>query len=86
MPQVLGRQSGCSGSLSLREACFPNALEEAKSNGIALAPEHMPRKVFDKRAAERNQAVFYDMSYIKPRPRIVNLNGSKRTTTSYVLR
>ena len=50
---------------------FPNALEEAKSKGIALAPKYIPREVFDKRAVERNQVVFYDMSYVGVRPHIV---------------
>ena len=49
---------------------FPNALEEAKSQGIALPPEYIPRDVFDQRAVERDPVVFHDMAYIELKPRI----------------
>lgn len=47
---------------------FPNIQEEAKSKGIDLALKHIPREVFDKRAVEKNQVVFHDVSYIELRP------------------
>ena len=47
---------------------FPNIQEEAKSKGIDLALKYIPREVFDKRAIEKNQVVFYDVSYIEVKP------------------
>ncbi len=47
---------------------FPNVQEEAKSKGIDLALKYIPREVFDKRAVEKNQVVFHDVSYIEVKP------------------
>lgn len=47
---------------------FPNIQEEAKSKGIDLALKYIPRDVFDKRAVEKNQVVFHDVSYIEVKP------------------
>ncbi len=47
---------------------FPNIQEEAKSKGIDLALKYIPRDVFDKRAIEKNQVVFHDVSYIEVKP------------------
>jgi len=47
---------------------FPNIQEEAKSKGIDLAMKYIPRDVFDKRAVEKNQVVFHDVSYIEVKP------------------
>ncbi len=44
---------------------FPAALEEAKSKGIDLAPKIIPAEVFDKRAVEKGQVVFADVSYVE---------------------
>jgi len=44
---------------------FPNALDEARSKGIDIAPKNIPAEVFDKRAVERNQVVFHDVAYIE---------------------
>ena len=49
---------------------FPNMLEEAKNKGIDLAVKYIPRDVFDKRAVEKNQVVFHDVSYIEVKPHI----------------
>jgi DNA modification methylase len=49
---------------------FPNILDEAKAKGIDLAMKHIPREVFDKRAVERGQVVFHDVSFIEVRPRV----------------
>jgi len=53
---------------------FPNIQEEAKSKGIDLALKYIPRDVFDKRAVEKNQVVFHDVSYIEVKP-IVQKKG-----------
>lgn len=44
---------------------FPNIQEESKTKGIDLALKYIPREVFDKRAIEKNQVVFHDVSYIE---------------------
>ncbi len=47
---------------------FPAVQEEAKAKGIDLALKYIPREVFDKRAVEKNQVVFHDVSYIEVTP------------------
>jgi DNA modification methylase len=47
---------------------FPNIQEEANRKGIDLALKYIPREVFDKRAVEKNQVVFHDVSYIEVKP------------------
>ncbi len=49
---------------------FPKIQEEAKAKGIDLALKHIPREVFDKRAIEKNQIQFHDVSYIEVKPHI----------------
>lgn len=48
---------------------FPNVLQDASTKGIDIAPKYIPRDVFDKRAVEKNQVVFHDVSYIEVTPR-----------------
>lgn len=48
---------------------FPAALEEARGKGIDLAPRYIPAEVFDKRAVERGQVVFHDISFVQATPR-----------------
>jgi len=43
---------------------FPNIWDEAKKEGIDLALKHIPKEIFDKRAVEKNEVVFHDVSYI----------------------
>jgi hypothetical protein len=47
---------------------FPHIQEEAKQRGVDFALKHIPREVFDKRAVEKNQVVFTDVSYIEVIP------------------
>jgi hypothetical protein len=44
---------------------FPNVLDEARAKGIDIAPKYIPADVFDKRAVEKNQVVFHDVSFIE---------------------
>lgn len=53
---------------------FPNIQEEAKSKGVDLVLKYIPPDVFDKRAIEKNQVVFYDVAYIEVKP---NVKGKK---------
>ena len=48
---------------------FPAVLEEARAKGIELLPKYIPADVFDKRAVERGQVVFHDISFIEATPR-----------------
>jgi len=48
----------------------PNILDDAKAKGIDLAMKHIPREVFDKRAVEKGQVVFHDVSFIEVKPLI----------------
>ena len=49
---------------------FPNIQEEARTKGIDMAMKYIPRDVFDKRAVEKNQVVFHDVSFIEVKPHI----------------
>ena len=49
---------------------FPNVLDEARSKGIDISPKYIPAEVFDKRAVERNQVVFHDVSFIEVKPHV----------------
>jgi len=48
---------------------FPAALEEARAKGIDLAPKYIPAEVFDKRAVDKGQVVFHDISFVEATPR-----------------
>ena len=48
----------------------PAAQDEARGRGIDIALKYIPRDVFDKRAIEKNQVVFHDVSYIEVKPHI----------------
>ncbi len=48
---------------------FPAVLEEARSKGIDLAPKYIPAEVFDKRAVDKGQVVFHDISFVETTPR-----------------
>lgn len=55
-----------------------NARDDAKDYGIDLALKYIPQDVFDKRAIERNQVKFYDVSYIEVKP-IIKGQGKTKT-------
>lgn len=48
---------------------FPASLDEAKQKGIDLLPKQIPRDVFDKRAVDKGQVVFHDVSFVEATPR-----------------
>lgn len=48
---------------------FPAVLEEARGKGIDLAPKQIPPEVFDKRAVDKGQVRFHDISFIEATPR-----------------
>jgi len=49
---------------------FPNVLDEARAKGIDIAPKYIPAEVFDRRAVEKNQVVFHDVSFIEVKPHV----------------
>ena len=60
---------------------FPAALEEAKAKGIDLAPKYIPAEVFDKRAVDRGQVVFHDISFVEAAPRYAKGKSAKEKLT-----
>jgi DNA modification methylase len=48
---------------------FPAVLEEARAKGIDLTPKYIPAEVFDKRAVDKGQVVFHDVSFVEATPR-----------------
>ncbi|WP_449447769.1 DNA methyltransferase [Thermomonas brevis] len=48
---------------------FPAVLEEAKAKGIDLTPKYIPAEVFDKRAVDKGQVMFHDISFVEATPR-----------------
>ena len=57
---------------------FPNILDEAKLKGIDLAMKYIPAEVFDKRAVDKNQVVFHDVSYIEVKPHVKEPDKRKK--------
>lgn len=60
---------------------FPAVLEEAKQKGIALTPRYIPAEVFDKRAVDRGQVVFHDISFVEATPRYAKGKSAKDKLT-----
>jgi DNA modification methylase len=48
----------------------PAAQDEARARGVDLALKYIPRDVFDKRAIEKDQVIFHDVSYIEVKPHV----------------
>jgi DNA modification methylase len=59
---------------------FPNVLDEAKSKGIDIVPKYIPADVFDRRAIEKKQVVFHDVSFIEVKPHIKGNNVAVELT------
>jgi DNA modification methylase len=53
---------------------FPAALDEARGKGIDLTPKYIPAEVFDKRAVDKGQVVFHDISFVEATPRYAKKN------------
>jgi len=58
---------------------FPNVLDEARAKGIDIAPKYIPAEVFDKRAVEKDQVRFHDVSYIEVKPHVTAKKGGGGT-------
>lgn len=46
----------------------PHAQDEARAKGVGLALRYIPKDVFDRRAIEKGQVVFYDVAYVEVQP------------------
>ncbi len=57
---------------------FPAALEEARAKGIELVPKYIPAEVFDKRAVDKGQVVFHDISFVEATPRYETKDKKKK--------
>jgi len=58
----------------------PAAQDEARTRGVDVALKYIPRDVFDKRAIEKNQVVFHDVSYIEVKPHVKGKTVSMELT------
>lgn len=63
---------------------FPAVLEEAKSKGIDLTPKYIPAEVFDKRAVDKGQVVFHDISFVEATPRYAKGKTAKDKLTVHI--
>ncbi len=48
----------------------PHAQDEARAKGVALALRYIPKDVFDRRAVEKGQVVFYDVAFVEVQPTV----------------
>jgi len=49
---------------------FPNVLDDARGKGIDIAPKYNPADGVEKRAFDKHQGVFYDVTYLEAKPLI----------------
>ena len=64
---------------------FPQIMDEAKNKGVNLEMKYIPAEVFDKRAVEKNQVVFHDVSFIEVKPHITKGKKGKPATVAVEL-
>jgi hypothetical protein len=48
----------------------PHAQDQARARGINLALRYIPKDVFDRRAVEKGQVVFYDVAYVEAQTKV----------------
>ena len=54
----------------------PAVQDEAKAKGVSLSLKYIPKDVFDRRAVERGQVVFYDVAYVEVLPKVKGLTAT----------
>ncbi len=64
---------------------FPQIMDEAKSKGINLEMKYIPAEVFDKRAVEKNQVVFHDVSFIEVKAHVTKGKKDQPATVAVEL-
>ena len=53
----------------------PKARDDARKQGVEPAFRYIPKDVFDKRAVESGQVVFYDVAYVEVKPHVSKLEA-----------
>lgn len=48
----------------------PHAQDEARAKGVSLALRYIPKDVFDRRAVEKGQVIFYDVAFVEVHPAV----------------
>lgn len=48
----------------------PHAQDEARTKGVSLALRYIPKDVFDRRAVEKGQVIFYDVAFVEVHPAV----------------
>jgi hypothetical protein len=46
----------------------PHAQDQARAKGVNLALRYIPKDVFDRRAVDKGQVIFYDVAYVEVQP------------------
>jgi len=54
----------------------PMMQDEAKQYGVSLSLKYIPKDVFDKRAVEKGQVVFYNVAYVEVLPKVKGMAAS----------
>ena len=52
----------------------PHAQDEARAKGVNVALRYIPKDVFDRRAIDKGQVVFYDVAYVDVQPAVKGLS------------
>lgn len=78
----MGGWSKSSNSQSFSPQALASFSKVDKRKGIDLAPKTIPPEVFDKRAVEKGQVRFADVSYIEATPRYDRYQPAVRMRTS----
>ena len=62
---------------------FPDMIDEARAQGIRLSPKHIPPEVFDRRAVDKGEVVFYDAAHIEAKVSIDRQRMATVTLTKF---
>jgi adenine-specific DNA-methyltransferase len=75
------RVSGCDLlGFEFEMGLLPHAQDEARAKGVSLALRYIPKDVFDKRAVEKGQVVFYDVAYVEVQPIVTGCSVRVKVT------
>lgn len=56
----------------------PHAQDEARAKGVNVALRYIPKDVFDRRAVDKGQVVFYDVAYVEAQPIVQGMSVAVR--------
>jgi hypothetical protein len=54
----------------------PAVQDEARAKGVSLDLKYIPKDVFDRRAVDRGQVVFYNVAYVEVLPKVKGLGAT----------